>query len=136
MSDKPLFIVLEGIDGSGKTTVGKRLAKELGADFCQVPMGFWKRNRVIFDNGKPFFRFIYYVVATIHISANISRILRDNTVVCDRYIYSTIDHNAVYWNKYVKCIPAWIFPIRKPDLIYYLHSRRGRPVQKSVLQRQ
>jgi len=124
MSAKTTFIVLEGVDGSGKTTVGKRLAQNIGAIFCQTPIGFWRRNRAIVEDRNPFLRFLFYVIATVHASIVISKILKNDSVVCDRYIYSTLAHHAVYWNKLVGKLSPKVFPIKKPHFVFYLYSRR------------
>jgi len=123
MSDRKVFIVLEGVDGSGKTTVGRMLANKIGASFLQTPMGFWRRNRAIVENRNSFFRFLFYVVATIHSSFIISRILKRDSVVCDRYIYSTLAHHIVYWNKLIKKLSPKVLPIKKPHYVFYLYSR-------------
>lgn len=123
MSNERAFIVMEGVDGSGKTTIGKRLAEMIGASFCQTPMGFWRRNRAIVENGKPFLRFLFYLVATIHSSIVISKVLKKDSVVCDRYIHSTLAHHIVYWNKLVEKISPKVFPIKKPHFVFYLYSR-------------
>mgnify|MGYP000924437420 CR=1 FL=1 len=123
MSVENIFIVLEGVDGSGKTTVGKALAQKMDACFCQTPMGLWRKKRAIVENKNSFFRFLFYVVATIHSSIIISRILKNDSVVCDRYIHSTLAHHVVYWNKLVGRLSPNVFPIKRPHFVFYLYSR-------------
>ena len=120
MSNRNAFIVLEGVDGSGKTTVGKELSKRLGARFYQTPSGFFRNCRDVVENWHPMLRFFLYLSASIHSSFEISRILKENPVVCDRYIYSTWTYHMVYGCKFLEHISLHWLPIRHPDTVYYL----------------
>lgn len=46
---KNIFIVLEGIDGAGKTTAGKILANRIGGIFYQTPSSFWMKYRSVVE---------------------------------------------------------------------------------------
>ena len=117
---KSLFIVIEGVDGSGKTSVGKILAERLRAVYYKTPSGLWQKYRRIVENKNPLLRFTYYLFATICSSFEISGILKKKSVVCDRYIYSTWCHHFVYGCRFLKLMPVHSFPVKKPDLIFYL----------------
>ena len=121
MLNKKIFIALEGVDGSGKTYVGKELSKKLDAIFYQTPSGFWQRHRGIVENRHPAIRFFFYLLATIHSSFEICRLLKKRPVVCDRYIYSTWCHHIVYGCNFLRYISFSILPIKVPDKVYCLY---------------
>ena len=85
------FICLEGIDGVGKTTVARIIARHLGAVYYKSPGGKFAETRHMVDSNdiEPLTRYFFYRAATQYDSESIKRILRHSTVVCDRYIYST-----------------------------------------------
>ena len=120
MLSKCLFIVIEGIDGTGKTSVCKSLSEKLGAVNYKTPSGRWQKYRSVVEDRHPFIRFIYYLLSTVCSSLEISKLLRRNSVVCDRYIHSTWCHHIVYGCRFLKSIPVSRLPVKKPDLIYYL----------------
>lgn len=91
-----LFICLEGIDGTGKTTTARALARQLNAMCYKSPGGMFAKVRHMVDGDgiDPLTRYFYYRAATQYDSQVISRILAYSTVVCDRYIYSTIAYHS------------------------------------------
>lgn len=132
MSSERHFIVIEGIDGSGKTTIGRKLANRLGAVFYQTPSGVWRKYRNIVEGKPPIIRCIYYLFATIASSFEISAMLRYNSVVCDRYIYSTWAYHLGYGCNCLKVVPFYRLPITKPNKTYYLqvdNSERERRIR-------
>lgn len=86
----PLFICLDGIDGTGKTTTARVLARQLNAMYYKSPGGMFAKARYMVDGDgiDPLTRYFYYRAATQYDSQAISRILAYSAVVCDRYIYS------------------------------------------------
>jgi len=86
-----IFIVLEGLSGSGKTTVGKLVAKKMGAKFYKTPPPLFEtiRNRVD-QEADLTARFLFYLAGVIQASTEISHFLELNSVVCDRYSLTTI----------------------------------------------
>ena len=91
-----LFICLEGIDGTGKTTVARVLARQLNAMYYKSPGGVFAKTRHIVDGDgiDPLTRYFYYRAATQYDSQMIRQILKHSSVVCDRYIYSTIAYHS------------------------------------------
>lgn len=90
MSEFP-FIVVEGIDGSGKSAVCRILAERIGAKLIVTPTEPINQARQYFDTcGDPLARFFYYMGALVLASHDIKAALQTQPVVCDRYIDTTI----------------------------------------------
>ena len=47
--DRHLFIAIEGVDGVGKTTCAKMLAKKLTARYYKTPSGIFEKVRIKID---------------------------------------------------------------------------------------
>lgn len=88
---KPLFIVIEGMDGTGKTTITELLAEKLNAVLYKTPSLEFNCTRQKIDNGNNnYARFFYYLSATYYASTNIENIIENGkNVVCDRYYHTT-----------------------------------------------
>jgi dTMP kinase len=90
-----VLITIDGVDGVGKTSVAKMLATELGFIYYKSP-GFpfnEMRDEVNLRAG-PIERFAFYRLATSNDSMVIKKLLESNSVVCDRYIASTIAYHV------------------------------------------
>lgn len=90
-----LFIVLEGLSGVGKTTVGKLLAIRLNGIYYKTPpypfpYPFDLIRGHVDQNCGLKARFLFYLSSVIYASAEIKELLKHSPVVCDRYILTTI----------------------------------------------
>lgn len=91
------FIVLEGISGSGKTELGTRLAQRISARYYTTPPALFQPLRKSIDDVACMeARFLFYLASVIQASHEISRILENQSVVCDKYIMSTICYHTVF----------------------------------------
>lgn len=92
------FIVFEGLDGSGKTTVSKRLAEVTGATYFRTPGEDFQAVRLYVDNGTPSETKLFYYLSTVFdASKKIEKEKKNNPVVCDRYLWSSfVPHSAFY----------------------------------------
>lgn len=112
------FIVLEGLGGVGKTTVGKILAEKIGGVYIKTPTApFLSARKEIDACADPMARFFFYLSTVIQVSAEISHIIETTPVVCDKYILATVCwHRAmgidVHMPEFVK--------IRVPDFTFLL----------------
>lgn len=98
------LIVLEGIDGVGKTTISKILQKELlKNDIPTVRYEEHENKNKGFNKIKPFIKksvpinssLLFYLSSGIYKSEIIQKLLTKKWVICDRYIYSTLAYHKV-----------------------------------------
>jgi dTMP kinase len=84
------FIVLDGVDGVGKTTVAQLLAADGSLQYYKSPAGpFAQLRKEVDAHATTLERYCFYRLATQFDSAQISQLLETKSVVCDRYIAST-----------------------------------------------
>ncbi|GDX83818.1 hypothetical protein LBMAG42_56290 [Deltaproteobacteria bacterium] len=85
-----LFVVIEGVDGVGKSSVVRALSARLGATAYKSPGGPFALARPLVDEGLDgLTRYYFFRAAVQYDSACISKLLEQAPVVCDRYIEST-----------------------------------------------
>lgn len=99
------FIVIDGIDGVGKTTVALQLAKRIDGIYFKMPPSifeeFYLSSRMtpvslrayIDGSGNPQLRFLFYLMCTAEASTQIRELLKQGNVVCDRYLASTLAYH-------------------------------------------
>jgi len=102
-----MFITLEGLDGSGKTTQARLLATRLEADGVEVvttrepggtPLGEQVRDLVLHgDHVAPWAEAALYAAARAqHVDQLIRPALeRGATVICDRYVDSSVAYQGI-----------------------------------------
>jgi dTMP kinase len=132
MSQKGAFIVIEGLDGSGKTTQAKLLAANLKkshhlavytAEPSQGKIGKFIRNRILYEEA----RFPTAVEALLFAADRVEHINnevlpaveRGQLVISDRYLYSSLAYQGS-----AGLSLDWIESINqqamKPDLALYI----------------
>ena len=88
-----MFIVVEGLDGVGKSTFVKALAKAIGADDLCSPADKFKNVRGTLEHayeGNALARQLFYASTVVDISDEVRKLLvGENRVVVDRYWLST-----------------------------------------------
>jgi dTMP kinase len=122
------FIVFEGVDGSGKTTLSKKFAEEIGA-YWTYPSTPLHGVRHLFRNASLRARFMYYMLGNQMASEHADELLKKQHVVYDRYFYSTFAYHPV--EKFTKAI---IKNFRKPDYIIHT-SADWKTIQKRNTER-
>jgi len=116
------FVVIDGIDGAGKTTAARMLAGQLGAHYYKTPSGIFERMRADIEALKDnLVRFSFYLTAVIHDSAEIAEILKKQPVICDRYIFSTVAYHKALGVPMSYCNIDEL-PILTPDFSFYLYA--------------
>lgn len=114
-----MFIVLEGIDCTGKSTVCRLLARHMDAtDYATPPREIAERRELIDRDATPEDHYAFYVHGNMLASAEIeSYLLEGKRVICDRYWLTTL----VYHRAMGMSVSANDFcRLRQPDLTVLL----------------
>jgi thymidylate kinase len=122
MSEKSIFIVIEGLDGSGKSTICEKLGHKLNCTIYKTPSFPYSKIRSEVDStADAAARFFFYLSSVFYASTEISALLKKNSVVCDRYLYSTICYHAILNPSFSKfAIGDW--NILRPDFTFFLST--------------
>lgn len=116
------FIALEGIDGSGKTTVCQILSKKINAENYKTPSWPFSDLRDVIDKTVDIkSRFFFYLSSVIHASSEIARLLIHKHVVCDRYILSTLCYHRAS-ESFFKSFDENQLDILQPDFTFFLNA--------------
>jgi len=110
------MIVIEGIDGSGKTTVAKHIAKKYNLPFYKFPV--YKDFKILKDflEGK---KALKEEATFLLFLANILINTKEQKAVYDRYVFSSIAYaHSLDIEKAVKIVNS--LPFLKPELLIYL----------------
>ena len=121
------FIVIEGLDATGKSTLAPTLANRLGATPLQCPPKLEAPDlspnlRAYFDNRPPNERRAYYRAANLIASEMAEVALKTGHVVMDRYwpstvAFSALDSNPDLVQEWQGCYPP---ELREPDAVILL----------------
>lgn len=117
---RQMMIVLESLDGIGKSTIGPALAERMGGVYIATPIGEYQEHRKM-ANANNVSRFFYFLSAVVSASDVIRKLLAEGkTVIVDRYIDSTFAcHEALGVDTY-NLVNEEALDIVQPDYIFYL----------------
>ena len=123
------FLVLEGIDGSGKSTVAHLLNNESDIyAFESPPALFSPIKQSILESAAPLARLTYFLAGNMQISEDIKDLVKQKHVVCVRYIFSTIAYHAALENIGVEdvmpIIRGYIKQLILPNIVAFLDVSR------------
>ena len=135
---KNKLLVFEGIDGAGKSTVCRAVAKELQKKGIRAVV-FEDLHAAIsgFDRIKPFVKkrvrgeasYLFYLASAVHKSEKIEKLLREHWVLCDRYVYSTIAHHQALGVR-TGIVAMDDLAIHVPDHAFWLVVEEGRRLRR------
>ncbi len=123
------------MDGSGKTTIARHLARSLGATYIRNPPDpFDFQKPSILERASPMARLVYFLASNIQASALAERHLKTSHVVLDRHIWSTWAYHAAIEGINPKSLISIAPPIsryiRMPDLVVYLSVSRKEQLRR------
>ena len=122
MKPKNIFVSIDGVDGSGKTTVAKILASDGSFQYHKSPSGPFEQLRKEVDiRASPLERYCFYKLATQYDSSQINQFLKIGSVVCDRYIASTAAYHIAMDDRI--CLIHNNVGILKPNFAFLLNMR-------------
>jgi len=117
-----VFVSLEGVDGVGKTTVAKLIVAGGGFQYHKSPAGPFAALREEVDaHATPLERYCFYRLATQFDSAQVARLLKSGSVICDRYIASTAAYH-IAMDPRVKTIHDTT-AVLEPNFAFLLEAR-------------
>ncbi|GGK61637.1 hypothetical protein Sme01_03380 [Sphaerisporangium melleum] len=121
------FVVLEGISGSGKSTVAALLAARLGcAHFHTVPAPVSDLQPYINAHARAFPQLAFYFAGALHASDLARAALTTGHAVADRYVNSVIANHAAVHRLDNKTVAETIAPytgyLTTPNLTVYLRT--------------
>lgn len=127
-----MFITLEGLDGTGKSSAAKLLAEALGFAFTATPDDDYMPIRKTATSNK-YSAYHYYLSYCYHVSD----LAGSQDIVCDRYIHSTIAYNWPFSYDAPEDIYSFFEGLRKPDKSFLLTApenvRKARMLERGIL---
>ncbi|XP_068792508.1 UMP-CMP kinase 2, mitochondrial [Struthio camelus] len=121
-------IVIEGLDGTGKTTVTESVKDALNAVLLRSPPACISQWRTTFDNEPTLIRRTFYAAGNYILASEIAKASTQSPVIIDRYWHSTVAYTiAAEINGKVEDLPPahhevyqWPEDLLKPDLVLLL----------------
>lgn len=135
-----MFIVIEGLDGVGKSTIAKTLAEAIGAEVLSTPGKEFNNIReqldsIYKDNHQA--RQLFYMSTVVSISDQVRELIsKGQNVIVDRYWLSTqVYHKWKSENNHFELIDV-ANKILIPDITLYLHlpleQRKARLKERKI----
>lgn len=132
---KNVFVVIEGLDGVGKSSVARELAKKMTqegvtASALRCPAGDYQlAEPYLRRKCKTDARYLFYLSGAKHSSDLASELLTKESVVFDRYVYSTLAYHRAGGLRAKVDIES--LDLLEPDFKYWLkvtdeHVRQSR----------
>jgi thymidylate kinase len=125
------FLVIEGCNGVGKSTITEYLSDRLGASTFHYPPEFvtFRRDVHLDESVAPLPRVAYYLAATLHLSDLVRAQSKQSHVVCDRYLASPLSlmiaEAAIEEKEAHRVIEPFLSYLCMPDLILLLTAKHG-----------
>ena len=123
------FLVIEGCNGVGKSTITEYLSARIGASTFHYPPEFVSfRQAIHLDQDlAPLPRLAYYLAGTLHLSDLVRAQLKKSHVICDRYLASPlslmIGESAIEETEACRLIEPFASYLCVPDVTLLLTAR-------------
>lgn len=98
MTQDGRLIVIEGIDGAGKTTICNRLTKDYDFRYMSQPEDTWvgrAARKALREDVDPACDLFLHMAAHANQQPRIRKILDENDIVMDRYYHSRVAYQSV-----------------------------------------
>jgi thymidylate kinase len=112
------FYLVEGIDGSGKTSIARLLAEKIGASYYFSPPDVLSPLREFIESSSAKVRYNYFRLGNYITSEELKGLLKKTAIVMDRYIYSTAAYHSVTLGKDLSLTKDLILP----DYVIYVNA--------------
>lgn len=115
--ERPRIIAVEGFDGSGKSTIAKWIADNMGYEYHKSPTGIFAQVRNEFDKAETSLhdRLPFYIGDCVRVSMMLQSNL--NNFVLDRYYYSTLAYHEAKYPGSIKELVGICRQLAQPDLV-------------------
>ena len=129
MPSRSKFLVIEGCNGVGKSTITKYLSARLDASTFHYPPEFvsFRRDTRLDECVAPLARLVYYLGATLHLSDLVRGQLKQSHVICDRYLASPlslmIGESAIEETEATRLVEPFLSYLCKPDVTLLLTAK-------------
>ena len=125
------FLVIEGCNGVGKSTIVEHLCARTGASSFHYPPEFvaFRRDVHLDECLAPLPRLVYYLAATLHLSDLVRVQLKQSHVICDRYLASPlslmIGESAIEETEARRLMEPFLSYLCMPDLTLLLTAEHA-----------
>lgn len=136
--NNPICIVIEGLDGIGKSTVVNNLPNYLNAKIIKTPPEVIKPFRQIFaEDNNTDVRLTYYMVGNFIAAEEVKKTLNSgNNVIMDRFYASTMAYIIGKSNDELPTIADKVFDwpkhLYKPDYMFVLTMNESDRIERLV----
>ena len=117
-----MFIVFEGVDGTGKSTLMKNVAKEFDNSLATFEPNSSKIREILFEDGVNKFSetLLFLADRAQHLEEVILPALEDDKMVfCDRFVFSNLIYQEEY-KDFINLVHKHFFNDIMPDLLIVL----------------